>query len=610
MSAALKTCAIEPSSRRSRLALTFLVFLLAISWTIGRMQPLPLEAAANKPLEARHGMVVSVSPPATDVGLEILKKGGNAVDAAVATAFALAVTYPAAGNIGGGGFMLVFPGGEQSKGEGPVVIEYRETAPAAANRTMFTKDDSLFGYKVIGVPGTIRGLALAHERFGKLPWREVVMPAVTLAEDGFLIDTPLASSLNGIVAGAGDFPELRRVYGKDKETGRQGDKENRRAADGQLLVSPSPGLLVCAWRAGDWLVQKDLATTLRLIAEHGADAFYKGAIADKIAAEMKAGGGLITKADLAAYQAKVRTPIHGTYRGYDVYAPPPPSSGGTCLVEMLNILENFDLRRQGRWSPETLHLMSETMRRAYFDRARYLADPDFVDIPSQLVTKDYARDLAQSIDRDRATRSEDLAKDIPLDREGDSTTHFSIIDKDGMAVANTYTLERSYGSRVVVRGAGFLLNDEMMDFNWRPGVTDRHGTIGTDANLIAPGKRMLSSQTPTIVAKNGKAVLVTGSPGSRTIINTILCMVVNVIDFDMDIRSAVDAPRLHHQWFPDEIRFEGIGKYSQAVKSLRRMGHTVSGARQGDAHSIWIDSETGRYFGAEDRRINGKAAGF
>jgi gamma-glutamyltranspeptidase/glutathione hydrolase len=530
------------------------------------------------------------------VGLEILKKGGNAVDAAVATAFALAVTYPAAGNIGGGGFMLVFPGGEQSKGEGPVVIEYRETAPAAANRTMFSKDDGLYGYKVIGVPGTVRGLALAHERFGKLPWRELVLPAIHLAEEGFLIDAQLASSLNGIVGSAGDFPELRRVFGKPGPPLSSGEKIREEGSK--------------VWRAGDRLVQKDLATTLRLIAEHGADAFYKGAIADKIAAEMKAGGGLITKADLAAYQAKVRTPIHGTYRGYDVYAPPPPSSGGTCLVEMLNILENFDLRRQGRWSPETLHLMTETMRRAYFDRARYLADPDFVDIPSQLVTKDYARGLARSIDRDRATRSDDLAKDIPLDREGDSTTHFSIIDKDGMAVANTYTLERSYGSRVVVRGAGFLLNDEMMDFNWRPGVTDRHGTIGTDANLIAPGKRMLSSQTPTIVAKNGKAVLVTGSPGSRTIINTILCMVVNVIDFDMDIRSAVDAPRLHHQWFPDEVRFEGIGKYSQAVKSLRRMGHTVSGARQGDAHSIRIDPETGRYFGAEDRRINGKAAGF
>jgi gamma-glutamyltranspeptidase/glutathione hydrolase len=584
------------SGQRSIISLAILIFFLGISWTIGTMRPLKLDAADQKGFEARHGMVVTVSPPATDAGLEILKKGGNAVDAAVATAFALAVTYPAAGNIGGGGFMLVYPSGGEGKGEGPVVIDYRETAPAAATRTMFSKDDGMYGYKVIGVPGTTRGLALAHERFGKLPWRELVMPAIHLAEEGFLIDAPLASSLNGIVASSGAFPELRRIYGKP---GLPLPSEERVRGEGAKV-----------WRAGDRLIQKDLAGTLRLIADQGADAFYKGPIADKIAAEMKAGGGLITKADLAAYQAKVRTPIHGTYRGYDIYAPPPPSSGGTCLVEMLNVLENFDLRRQGRWSPETLHLMIETMRRAYYDRARYLGDPDFVDVPSHLITKDYARDLARGIDRERATRSEDLAKDVPLDREGDSTTHFSIIDKDGMAVANTYTLERSYGSKVVVRGAGFLLNDEMMDFNWRPGVTDRHGGIGTPPNEVAPGKRMLSSQTPTIVAKNGKVVLVTGSPGSRTIINTILCVVVNVIDFDMDIRSAVDAPRLHHQWFPDEVRFEGIGKYSQAVKSLRKMGHSVSGGKQGDAHSIWIDPKTGRYSGAEDHRINGKAAGF
>src|SRR5262249_30992959 len=249
--------------------------------------------------------------------------------------------------------------------------------------------------------------------------------------------------------------------------------------------------------------------------------------------------------------------IHGTYRGYDVYAPPPPSSGGTCLVEMLNILEYFDLRHQGRWSPETSHVMIEAMRRAYCGRAPYLGDPEFTPIPPHLISKEYGHTLAQSINLSQATRSEDLAKDIPLAREGDNTTHFSVIDKDGMAVANTYTLERSYGSRVMVKGAGFLLNDEMMDFNWLPGVTDKSGRSGTEPNLVAGGKRMRSSQAPTVVAKDGKAVLITGSPGSRTIINTVLCMVVNVIDFDMDIRTAVDAPRLHHQWFPDAARFEG-----------------------------------------------------
>ncbi len=543
---------------------------------------LPAHAAdaPDKPAGFRNGLVVSVSGPGSEVGCDVLKKGGNAVDAAVATAFALAVTYPAAGNIGGGGFMTVYPGG----GAEPVVIEYRETAPAAATKDMFTDKDGWYGHKVVGVPGTVRGMALAHQKFGKLPWKDLVLPAVKLAEEGFALDAAVASSLNNVVSSAADFPELRRVFGKD------GGKDD--------------------WRPGDRLVQTELAATLRRIAEDGPDAFYKGTIADQIAAEMKTGGGLVTKDDLAAYRANVRRPIHGTYRGCDVYAPPPPSSGGTCLVEMLNVLENFDLRKQGRWSPATLHLMTETMRRAYCDRARSLGDPDFTRIPEQLTSKEYARKLAAGIDLTKATPSEELAKDLPLAREGDSTTHFSVIDANGMAVANTYTLERSYGSRVVVRGAGFLLNDEMIDFNWRPGVTDRKGGIGTEANLIAPGKRMLSSQTPTIVTKDGKVLLITGSPGSRTIINTVLCIVVNVVDFDMDVRSAVDAPRLHHQWFPDELRFEGTTEHAAAVERLRTMGHTVSGNHQGDAHTIWVDPKTGVYQGAADRRVSGKAVGY
>jgi gamma-glutamyltranspeptidase/glutathione hydrolase len=564
---------------RSLGSLLLLGLVLVLFWTVGTIAPVAVNAAGKKPLEAQHGLVVSVSPPATDVGLTILKRGGNAVDAAVATAFALAVTYPAAGNIGGGGFMEVHPAG----GTEPVVIDYRETAPKAATPTMFTKDDNWYGHKPVGVPGTVRGLELSHRRFGKLPWKEVVLPAVRLAEEGFRVDDALASSLNWIVDSASDFPELRRVYGKDGK----GD-----------------------WKAGDLLVLRDLAGTLRLIAAKGADAFYTGPIADQIATEIKAGRGLLTKDDLADYRAVARKPIHGTYRGYDVYAPPPPSSGGICLVEMLNILENFNLREQGRWSPETLHLLIEAMRRAYCDRARYLGDPGFTEIPPHLTSKEYARDLAKGIDRKRATKSEDLAKDIPLAGEGDSTTHFSVIDQEGMAVSNTYTLERSYGSRVVVQGAGFLLNDEMIDFNWRPGITDRRGTIGTKPNQIAPGKRMLSSQTPTIVARNGKAVLVTGSPGSRTIINTVLCIVVNVIDFDMDIRAAVDAPRLHHQWFPDTARLERMDQFADTVAALKRMGHAMSGTRQGDAHSIWVHPKTGHYFGAEDRRIDGKAAGY
>jgi gamma-glutamyltranspeptidase/glutathione hydrolase len=576
--------AVRPRPSASRRSILSLVLLGVLLMPLLALTASPHADRSNtRPVEARHGMVVSVSAPASQVGVDILKRGGSAVDAAVATAFALAVTYPAAGNIGGGGFMLVYPG----HGAEPVVIEYRETAPAAATATMFRKDDSWFGHKPVGVPGTVRGLALAHQRYGKLPWKDVLAPAVQLARKGFVIDAQLAASLNWVVATSDDFPELQRVFGK-----------------------PGNAQDPASWQAGDRLVQPELAKTLRRIAADGPDAFYRGPIADQIVGEMRRGGGLITKSDLEGYRAVVRAPVHGTYRGYDVYAPPPPSSGGTCLVEMLNILENFDLHKQGRWSPATLHLMIEAMRRAYCDRARHLGDPAFTKVPAHLTSKEYARKLARGIDPHRATRSEDLAPDLALAREGDSTTHFSVIDGDGMAVANTFTLERSYGSRVVVRGAGFLLNDEMIDFNWRPGVTDRTGAIGTKPNQVAGGKRMLSSQTPTVVARDGKAVLVTGSPGSRTIINTVLCMMVNVVDFHMDIRAAVDAPRLHHQWFPDEVHFEGVGDYPEVVSRLRAMGHRVIGVRQGDAHSIWIDPRTGRYYGAADHRISGKALGY
>jgi gamma-glutamyltranspeptidase/glutathione hydrolase len=550
--------------------------LVALSLVVGLVPGGPPTGKAPA-----HGMVVAVSPPGAEVGRDVLQRGGNAVDAAVATAFAMAVTYPSAGNLGGGGFMLIHPA--LGKGE-PVVIDYRETAPGAAHRTVFTKKDSWYSHKAVGVPGTVAGLALAHRRYGRLPWREVVLPAVKLAEEGFVIDAQLAGSLNWVVGSFQVTSELRHCLGKGN------------------------GLL--DWEAGDRLVQRDLGRTLRLIAERGPDAFYKGPIADLLVAEMRLGEGLITRADLARYSAKARRPIHTTYRGHDVYAPPPPSSGGTCLVEMLNILENFDLKKSGRYSPRTLHLMAEAMRRAYADRARHLGDTDFVKVPPYLTRKDYARKLAASIDLNKATRSEDLAPDVPLAREGDSTTHFSVIDGDGMAVSNTYTLERSYGSRIVVRGAGFLLNNEMIDFNWFPGRTTRDGQIGTEPNTIRPGKRMLSSQTPTVVAKGGKVVLVTGSPGSRTIINTVLCVVLNVVEFGMDAQAAVDAPRLHHPWFPDELSFEGAGDHPEAAAGLRALGHTVRGARQGDAHTIWVNPRTGAYVGAADKRINGKVAGF
>jgi gamma-glutamyltranspeptidase/glutathione hydrolase len=531
---------------------------------------------------SKNGVVVSVCPIASEVGCSILKAGGNAVDAAIATAFALAVTHPAAGNIGGGGFMLVHPA--PGRGE-PDVIEYRETAPAAATKDMFARGVKRYSHQVVGTPGTVRGMELAFERHGskKLTWRQLVEPAAKLARDGFALDDYLANSLNRLVAESADFPELCRIFGK---------------SGGE-------------WQAGDRLVQADLGRTLDAIAEQRSSAFYNGWIADRVADEMKAGGGLITKADLAAYRAKARVPIHGTYRGFDVYAPPPPSSGGIALVEMLNVLENIDLRTRDRWSAETLHVMAESMRRAFCDRARFLGDADFVTVPTNLTTKEYAKSLAGTIDPRHATRSEDLAKDVKVvDGEGDSTTHFSVIDKDGMAVANTYTLEHSFGSKVVVRGTGFLMNNEMMDFNHKPGVTTRQGGIGTPANEIVPGKRMLSSQTPTILSKDGKVRLVTGSPGSRTIINTVLCVVVNVVDYDMPIGEAVAAPRMHHQWLPDDLRLERSPLLVGAESKLKAMNHKIEYSRQGDAHSILVDAKTGEFVGAADTRIRGGAIGY
>jgi gamma-glutamyltranspeptidase/glutathione hydrolase len=539
-------------------------------------------ARGGDTVEAKNGAVVSVSGPASDVGLAVLKDGGNAVDAAVASAFALAVTWPEAGNIGGGGYMVVYGGGEQ------VVFDFRETAPAAATRDMFVKPEGRTPHRRVGAPGTVRGLALAHTKLGKKPWKDLVLPAVKLARDGFPLDAATARSLNSVVRSskADTHAELRRVFGKPKGE----------------------------WKAGDLLTQPDLARTLERIAERRADGFYTGETADLIAAEMQRGGGLVTKDDLAGYRAKERQPLHGTYRGYDVYSVPPSSSGGTCLIEMLSILENYDLRKQGRWSPETLHQMIEAMRRGYRDRAAFLGDPDFVKIPPRLLAKDYAKELAKGIDPAKATPSAELAGDIRLSEESSHTTHFSVLDKDRMAVSMTYTLESSYGSRIVVKGAGFLLNDQMNDFNRRPGITDRRGGIGTEPNVVAPGKRMLSSQTPTILAREGKAVLITGSPGGRTIINTVLCVVVNVVDFDMDARHAVDAPRLHHQWFPDRVSVEPrlAHDHAETLERLKKMGHTIRVDKepQGDAHTIGVDRKTGRITSAADRRRSGAAAGY
>jgi gamma-glutamyltranspeptidase/glutathione hydrolase len=555
---------------------SFLLTLLVLA-------PITPAAAPDLGVPGADGLVVCTSAPACDAGASVLGRGGNAVDAAVATAFALAVTHPSAGNIGGGGFMIV-----RTADGTTTAFDYRERAPLKSTRTMYLGADGAIvrdltdtGYLAPGVPGTVRGLELAHKRFGKLPWKAVVMPAVALAENGFEMSAGLARALNAQVAGPmRSFPASVAAYGK-----------------------PGGG----EWAADDRLVLADLAKTLRAIADGGASAFYKGWIADRIAEDMQANGGLITKGDLAGYEAKVRTPVKGTYRGYEIVAMPPPSSGGVALIEMLNMLEPYNLKTKGLLTAPALHLQLEAMRRAYLDRARYLGDPDFGDVPvEKLTSKEHARSVASTIDPGKASSSTELGRDIvtaAAGQEPDETTHFSVLDRGGMAVSSTYTLEGGFGSHVVVKGAGFILNNEMGDFNKKPGETNTRGDIGTDANLIAPGKRMLSSMTPAIVTKNGKVVLVTGSPGGRTIINTVFTIVLGVTEYGLTGREAVDLPRLHHQWLPDTATIEDRDTVAPDVlAALRAMGHTIkTGAAQGDAESIWISAD-GTAYGVNDTR--------
>ncbi|MDF2775203.1 MAG: ggt [Geminicoccaceae bacterium] len=532
---------------------------------------------------SKRGLVVSVSGIASDMGASVMARGGNAVDAAVATGFALAVTHPSAGNLGGGGFMIV-----RTTDGRATTFDYRERAPGAATPTMYLRPDGTIdrsltrsGWLAPGVPGTVRGLALAHKRFGKLPWADVVRPAARLASTGFPLSRALAASLNRTVAGLmASFPSSVAAYGK-----------------------PGGG----EWKEGDTLRLADLGRALEAIASDGPDAFYTGWIADSLAAQMKANGGIITKADLAAYEAKERAPVRGTFNGHEIIAMGPPSSGGAVVLETLNILERFDVPKMDRWSAEYLHLRIEAARRAYADRARWLGDPDFVSVPmARLTSKAYADSLAGTIDRNRASTSLEIGSDIVTTRaaESDETTHFSVVDADGNAVSNTYTLEGGYGSGVVVRGTGFILNNEMGDFNKKPGETNTTGDIGTPANLIAPGKRMLSSMSPAIVTRDGRVVLVTGSPGGRTIPNTVIDVVLGVTAFGQSARNAVSAPRMHHQWMPDSTTIEPGTVADATIAALRARGHHVrlSNGRQGDAHTIWVDAGTGVAYGAADLR--------
>jgi gamma-glutamyltranspeptidase/glutathione hydrolase len=561
-----------------------LVVTLLVAW--------PSASATRQDLgvPAKDGVVVCTSAPACDAGASVLAKGGNAVDAAVATAFALAVTLPAAGNIGGGGFMIV----RTSQGE-LTSFDFREQAPLKSTPTMYVGNDGKIirsltdaGYLAPGVPGPVRGLSMAHKKFGRLPWKDVVMPGVLLAEQGFTMSAALARGLNREISGRmAKFPASVAAYGK-----------------------PGGG----EWKVGDRLILADLGRTLRAIATEGPDVFYTGWIADAIAADMAANGGLITRKDLANYAAKERTPLRGRYKDFEIISMPPVSSGGVALIEMLNIVEPFDLKSKGLLTAPALHIQIEAMRRAYLDRARHLGDPDFVKVPVEsLTSKDHARELAASIDPASSSRSVELGKDIvtvTVPQEPNETTHYSVVDRNGMAVATTTTLEGSYGSHVVVKGAGFLLNNEMGDFNQKPGETNRSGDIGTPANVIAPGKRMLSSMTPAMVLKDGKLVLVTGSPGGRTIINTVFTIVLGVVEYGLTGREAVDLARMHHQWLPDRVTIEkDHGPSEKVLDQLKAMGHDISaGGRQGDANSIWVAPDGSIYGIQEKRTPDGKAS--
>lgn len=564
---------------------------------------------------SRH-VVVAQEAEAADVGREVLRRGGTAVDAAVATAFALAVTHPAAGNLGGGGFLVAYDSGRRKV----QTFDFRETAPRASTPTMYLGPDGRLvkhhraGARAAGVPGTVRGLAAAHAALGSLPWSDLVRPAVRLASEGFVVSEELAGSLNAQL-----FPR-RRDRGPETTSNPalRARRDDLWADEDHLADFPESVAAFrkpdgSPWKAGDRLVQRDLAATLDRIATHGPDEFYTGKTADLIAAYNASHGGLIGKDDLARYRAKSRPPVHTTFRGFDIYGMGPPASGGTVLTEILGMLERFDLKGDGPRSAQTLHRVTEAMRRAYFIRATRLADPDAVPIAvDELTSKPFAVDLGKSIGP-RATPSASLAPFPVIGAEGSDTTHLSTLDRNGNAVALTYTLEEGYGAKAVVAGAGFLLNNEMGDFNLIPGRTDTSGRIGTGPNQIAPGKRMLSSQCPTIVLDDrGKVRLVTGSPGGRTIPNTVLWVVLNVLEFKLDPRAAVDAPRTHHAWFPDVLTLEGgPARWDPAtLDDLRARGHRLRFTElQGDAHTIVVDPDGTVHGIADRRRRTEKASG-
>src|SRR5579864_3138807 len=576
-----------------------LILILLTAWVLALSA-----AASTHPVRAQHAMVVSVHALASEVGVDIMQAGGNAVDAAVATGFALAVVHPPAGNIGGGGFMLIRLADGKTH-----FLDYRETAPAAATRNMYLdaqgnviEGASEYGYKSIGVPGSVAGMVYAEQKYGKLTLQQVIAPAIRLARAGYALSWEEAADLHD--RHLAEFPESRRVFQ------RNGDY----------------------YKPGDVFRQPDLAHTLERIAEKPDD-FYHGSLARELAAAMQKGGGLITADDLARYEVKEREPVRGSYRGYEVISAPPPSSGGAVLIESLNILEGYDLAKMQSRSAQSIHFTVEGFRRAFFDRAEFMGDPDFAKIPvAQLIDKRYAAAWEETIDPVHATPSKELKRPAIFSEleqfaaghspaaphESNHTTHYSVMDADGNAVAVTTTINDWFGSRVTADGLGFLLNDEMDDFSSKPGVPNADGLIQSDFNAIGPGKRPLSSMTPTIVVRDGKTAMVLGSPGSSKIITTVANVLMGVVDYGMDIQEAVDAPRFHNQWLPDVVNVEKWFS-PDTVSLLERMGYSVQiGLHYGaniepywsDAECIAVDAKTGERLGASDVRDGGKAVGY
>ncbi|HVF85956.1 MAG TPA: gamma-glutamyltransferase [Pyrinomonadaceae bacterium] len=554
--------------------------------------PVVAPVASREPARAKRGMVASTTRIASAVGVDVMKRGGNAVDAAIAVAFALAVTYPAAGNLGGGGFMMI-----RLKDGRATAIDYREMAPTAATRNIYLDQNgnlikgegsSLVGYRAAGVPGTVAGMEMALKKYGsqKLSWAQLVEPARRLAAEGFPVSYSLARSLRGTRELLERYPDTKRILlngGKFFE-------------DGSTLRQP------------------ELAATFARLQRHGPREFYEGRTAQLISADMKQHNGLMTLEDLRGYVAKEREPVRGKYREHEIISMPPPSSGGAVLIQMLNILEGFDLKQLGWSSSERYHLMTEAMRRAFADRAEYMGDTDFVNVPvAGLVDKNYAARLRQTIKMERASTSAEVRAGQPAGAESEETTHYTVVDAEGNVVSNTYTLNGGYGSGVIARGTGVLLNNEMDDFAAKPGAPNMYGLIQGERNAVAPKKRPLSAMTPTFVLRKDNSFwFAVGSPGGPTIINTVLQVISNVIDYDMNIQQAIDAPRIHHQWLPDEVVYEPYGLSADTSRALEQRGHklTPRARYMGDAQGIMIEEKTGVRLGASDPRNDGTPVGY